>query len=92
MTEGETTETPVTGAEPVDEEVLARFEEMFASRFTEEDETYQEYVTNIKEARVPPILNHYQVMRPRNQRYDIFNCFMSYKKIVSLFLIPSRSG
>ncbi|XP_063952635.1 uncharacterized protein LOC129257691 isoform X1 [Lytechinus pictus] len=69
MTEGETTtETPTSGAEPVDEEVLTRFEEMFASRFTDADEMFQEYMTTNKEERVPPILNHYQVMKPRNQR------------------------
>ena len=70
--EAPTTEEPSVaveeGPEPVSEDVLARYEELFAGRFGDEDELFQEYLT--KGSRVPPILDHYQVMRPRNPRYN----------------------
>ena len=75
VTEGEATATKEepsvaaeAGPEPVSEEVLARYEELFASRFSEEDELFQEYMS--KGGRVPPILDHYQIMRPRQPRWD----------------------
>ncbi|XP_072173572.1 uncharacterized protein [Diadema setosum] len=63
MTEAETTETPKAGAEPISEEVLANYEALFAGRFSDTDDVFQEYMN--KGARVPPVLNHYVVMKPR---------------------------